>query len=96
MTTMAERASPGSLKVVGAMLTDIGLVRSTNEDTVVFVAPAEGTAEERVGFLALVADGMGGHAAGEVDSSPGSASRNSATSRGPTSNLATSTAPRSS
>ena len=68
MTTMAERASRGSLRVVGAMLTDIGRVRSTNEDTVAFVAPAEGTPEEKVGFLALVADGMGGHAAGEVAS----------------------------
>ena len=46
MTTMAERASRGSLRVVGAMLTDIGRVRSTNEDTVAFVAPAEGTPEE--------------------------------------------------
>ena len=68
MTTMAERPSPGSLKVVSAMLTDIGRVRSTNEDTVAFVAPAEGTPEEKVGFMALVADGMGGHAAGEVAS----------------------------
>ena len=68
MTTMAERASRGSLRVVGAMLTDIGRVRSTNEDTVAFVTPAEGTPEEKVGFLALVADGMGGHAAGEVAS----------------------------
>ncbi|HEY8136204.1 MAG TPA: PP2C family serine/threonine-protein phosphatase [Methylocystis sp.] len=68
MTTTAERASRGSLRVVGAMLTDIGRVRLTNEDTVAFVAPAEGTPEENVGFLALVADGMGGHAAGEVAS----------------------------
>jgi protein phosphatase len=50
------------------MLTDVGRVRSTNEDTVAFVAPAEGTPDEKVGFLALVADGMGGHAAGEVAS----------------------------
>jgi protein phosphatase len=68
MTTMTERASPAALRVVGAMLTDIGRVRSINEDAVVFVAPAEGTPEANVGFLALVADGMGGHAAGEVAS----------------------------
>ncbi len=68
MTTMAERDFRGPPRVVGAMLTDIGRVRSTNEDTVAFVAPAEGTPEEKVGFLALVADGMGGHAAGEVAS----------------------------
>ncbi|MGA8171359.1 MAG: PP2C family serine/threonine-protein phosphatase [Methylocystis sp.] len=50
------------------MLTDIGRVRKVNEDSVAFVAPAAGTPEENVGFLALVADGMGGHAAGEIAS----------------------------
>ena len=50
------------------MRTDVGRVRSANEDTVVFVAPAEGSPEGKLGYLALVADGMGGHAAGEVAS----------------------------
>lgn len=54
--------------IFGAMRSDVGRVRSANEDTVAFVAPAEGSPEGRRGYLALVADGMGGHAAGEVAS----------------------------
>jgi PPM family protein phosphatase len=45
-------------------LTDVGRVRSHNEDKVLFVEPTE----SRPDSLALVADGMGGHAAGEVAS----------------------------
>lgn len=67
---MATRPGEGGsrIRVVGAMRTDIGRVRASNEDTVVFVAPAEGAPEEKLGYFALVADGMGGHAAGEVAS----------------------------
>jgi protein phosphatase len=50
------------------MLTDVGRIRKTNEDKVLYVAPEVGASEEKIGFLALVADGMGGHAAGEVAS----------------------------
>jgi protein phosphatase len=57
-----------ALRVSGAMLSHVGRVRSFNEDCVVFVAPGERTPEMEIGFLALVADGMGGHAAGEVAS----------------------------
>ncbi len=56
------------LRVRGAMRTDVGRVRTVNEDSVAFVAPAERDPEARLGLLALVADGMGGHAAGEVAS----------------------------
>ncbi len=66
--TAAGQANVASLRVAGAMRTDVGRVRSLNEDTVVFVAPAEHDPEARRGMLALVADGMGGHAAGEVAS----------------------------
>jgi PPM family protein phosphatase len=67
MTTKLE-SDLKRLRVAGAMATDVGKVRSVNEDTVVFVAPAEGSFAEKLGYLALVADGMGGHAAGEVAS----------------------------
>jgi protein phosphatase len=66
MTT--PRANGARLRIVGAMRTDVGRVRSLNEDTVAFVAPAEQDPEAKLGLLALVADGMGGHAAGEVAS----------------------------
>jgi PPM family protein phosphatase len=63
----APEAAP-NLVVVGAMLSDVGLVRSVNEDSVTFVIPPESKApDERAGIL-LVADGMGGHSAGEVAS----------------------------
>ena len=58
-------ALPPSLAIAGAALTDTGLVRDNNEDVVAYLPPdnaGTGTA------LALVADGMGGHAAGEVAS----------------------------
>ncbi len=66
--TRAADAGGADLRVKGAMLTDVGRVRAVNEDTVVFVAPGERDPEAKLGFLALVADGMGGHAAGEVAS----------------------------
>jgi serine/threonine protein phosphatase PrpC len=69
MTITKRESDMQRLRIVGAMRTDVGRVRSANEDTVVFVAPAEGSAEGKLGYLALVADGMGGHAAGEVASS---------------------------
>jgi PPM family protein phosphatase len=51
-----------------AMLSDVGAVRSHNEDVVLYAMPQENGAASRRGSLALVADGMGGHAAGEVAS----------------------------
>ena len=68
MTITKREGEVQRLRMVGAMRTDVGRVRSANEDTIVFVAPAEGSPEGKLGYLALVADGMGGHAAGEVAS----------------------------
>jgi protein phosphatase len=50
------------------MLTHVGLVRGHNEDTVAWLIPGAGEDRSRRGMIALVADGMGGHAAGEVAS----------------------------
>lgn len=56
------------LSVVGAMLTDVGKVRAQNEDAVLHDVPRPNDPRAAKGILALVADGMGGHAAGEVAS----------------------------
>lgn len=61
-------AEASSLQIIGAMRTDPGLVRTLNEDAAVWVTPPEHEAASSRGSLALVADGMGGHAAGEVAS----------------------------
>lgn len=61
-------ATPPRLHPQGAMRTDNGAVRSHNEDRVSFVAPQPGDPAGARGSLMMVADGMGGHAAGEVAS----------------------------
>jgi len=50
------------------MRTDPGLVRELNEDAVAWITPQDQNVAASQGSLALVADGMGGHAAGEVAS----------------------------
>ena len=57
-----------ALRPDGAMRTDPGAVRPLNEDSVSFVTPLNGDPAAAQGSLLLVADGMGGHAAGEVAS----------------------------
>lgn len=61
------QASAG-VQIIGAMRTDTGLVRALNEDSVAWITPHDEAVARRRGSLALVADGMGGHAAGEVAS----------------------------
>jgi len=56
------------MQIIGAMRTDPGLARESNEDTVAWVTPQDKAIADSRGSLALVADGMGGHAAGEVAS----------------------------
>src|SRR6204780_1146377 len=60
--------APAGMEIIGAMRTDTGLVRTLNEDSVAWVTPHHEAAAHHRGSLALVADGMGGHAAGEVAS----------------------------
>lgn len=56
------------LEIAGAMLTDKGCVRPSNEDAVAYVIPSAGDANAARGSLLILADGMGGHEAGEVAS----------------------------
>src|ERR1700733_15491524 len=57
-----------AMQIIGALRTDPGLVRELNEDTVAWVTPQDKAIADSRGSLAMVADGMGGHAAGEVAS----------------------------
>jgi len=50
------------------MLSDVGAERKLNEDCATYVLPQLPDSRTEQGALALVADGMGGHAAGEVAS----------------------------
>jgi len=56
------------LAVTAACLTDAGPTRPSNEDSVAVRTPDDISALLHKGVLALVADGMGGHQAGEVAS----------------------------
>jgi protein phosphatase len=56
------------LQVEATGLSETGPHRETNEDSLGAFAPAEAPAAERKGYLYVVADGLGGHQAGEVAS----------------------------
>ncbi|HZH32403.1 MAG TPA: Stp1/IreP family PP2C-type Ser/Thr phosphatase [Pyrinomonadaceae bacterium] len=59
---------PPAHEVVANIQTDRGCVRAANEDSGRFVRPNDPSLLARKGLLAIVADGMGGHSAGEVAS----------------------------
>lgn len=61
-----QKAAPAALKVV--VVTDLGNIRTNNEDTGLFFRIADPGIAGENGSLLMVADGMGGHAAGEVAS----------------------------
>jgi PPM family protein phosphatase len=54
--------------IVASVQTDKGCVRSSNEDNGRYISPSETDERAGKGVLAIVADGMGGHSAGEVAS----------------------------
>ncbi len=56
------------LRLDVAQLTDVGRRREHNEDNMAFVIPKDSQVMASKGALFIVADGMGGHAAGEVAS----------------------------
>ncbi len=56
------------LRLDVAQLTDVGRKRPHNEDNMAYVIPKDMQVMARKGALFIVADGMGGHAAGEVAS----------------------------
>ena len=63
-----ETAPPQDIDLVAVKLTDTGRVRPHNEDYVDFLVPPDPQQQARKGAIYLVADGMGGHQAGEVAS----------------------------
>lgn len=56
------------LRLDVAQLTDVGRKRDHNEDNMAYVIPKDPQVMAQKGALFIVADGMGGHAAGEVAS----------------------------
>ncbi len=56
------------LRLDVAQLTDVGRKREHNEDNMAYVIPRDPQVMTKKGALFIVADGMGGHAAGEVAS----------------------------
>ncbi|HMB91559.1 MAG TPA: Stp1/IreP family PP2C-type Ser/Thr phosphatase [Rhodothermales bacterium] len=65
--TRSRRVLPAYEPVV-CVQTDVGCHREINEDHARYIKPADPDLVARKGTLLIVADGMGGHAAGEVAS----------------------------
>lgn len=66
--TANQHAPDRSFKLTASFLSDIGCHRELNEDTWLWEQPRDETLRHDKGVLALIADGMGGHAAGDVAS----------------------------
>ncbi len=58
----------GELRVSAASCSDTGRVRTHNEDALLLCEPTDQAVSAQFGWLYLLADGAGGHAAGEVAS----------------------------
>lgn len=64
----ASATASGRLFVQAVLKTDVGRVRSENQDSAVVTTPAEEAASGTGGRLLIVADGMGGHRGGATAS----------------------------
>lgn len=67
-TPSSISTEPSGCAVDAFMVSDVGCVRSSNQDSIAFVSPGDAELRQRLGVLAVVADGMGGHNGGEVAS----------------------------
>jgi len=74
-TARLKQTGPGQVlapapqfEITASLLSDQGCVREVNEDRCLFRHPEDAETRSRKGVLAIVADGMGGHRAGEVAS----------------------------
>ena len=66
--SVAAAAASQAFEIVASVQTDKGCVREMNEDSGRFVRPSDPALLRDKGTLLVVADGMGGHSAGEVAS----------------------------
>jgi PPM family protein phosphatase len=66
--TGAEAAEQADYEIVASVQTDRGCVREANEDSGRYTKPNDRSLITKRGSLLVVADGMGGHASGEVAS----------------------------
>ncbi len=66
--TRQYEAPPAAFEIDASVQTDKGCVREINEDSGRMVRPADPRLLAEKGTLVVVADGMGGHSAGEVAS----------------------------
>jgi protein phosphatase len=64
----AGRRTQLDYEVAASVQTDTGCVREINEDCGRFVRPSDEGVQKEKGVMLVVADGMGGHSAGEVAS----------------------------
>src|SRR3712207_1677794 len=68
VTGSLETEDAGAFEVEASVQTDVGRVREINEDSGRFSRPSDPATLASKGVLLVVADGMGGHSAGEVAS----------------------------
>src|SRR5580692_5758076 len=61
-----EELPPGVVELDISLQTDLGMVRTNNEDRGLYKCPSDPAAAAAKGTLIIVADGMGGASAGEV------------------------------